>query len=106
MFKNKYTIGIIAFIVVLVLGMSAKSVFASKSPDQLRLEAAMARIEAMRSDCKTISKRVKDCFTDDDKSSCVQMQESYAWFTSEYKESPDFACSTVPDVFQFGAVKK
>lgn len=33
------------------------------SPEQLRAEAAEARIKAMTHDCKTISKRVSDCFT-------------------------------------------
>ncbi len=107
--ENKnYIIGISSAVAIIVIGVLFLFIthISAKSPDELRNEAAQARIEAMQSDCKTVSKRVQDCFNDNDKSACVTMQESYAWFQGEYKESPDFACSTVPDPLAFGAVSR
>lgn len=107
MFKpTNTTIGLIAAAAVFVLGISISWAFDGKSPEELRMEAALARIEAMKADCETIADRVVSCFTSSDKSTCVQMQESYAWFTSEYQESPDFACSTNPDPLAFGATQE
>ena len=110
MFKNKYTIGIGAGILILIVGTMLFSVPSGKSPEELRMAAAMARIAAMKDSCKTIAQRVTECFESDDKVPCVQMQESYAWFMGTvdggYGDSPDFACSTIPDPLAFGAPSK
>lgn len=76
----------------------------TKTADELRAEAAAKRIEAMHADCSKIATRVSECFMSKTKGECKQMQDSYAWFSAEYAESPDFACTTVPDPLGFGSV--
>lgn len=105
---SKKDIIMLAIIVTVLFGGIGIIVIAMnhKSPEELRQEAIEARIKAMKADCGVIAERVSKCFTSDDKSNCKTMQESYAWFNTQYGESPDFACSTQPDPLTFGAVNK
>ena len=101
--KKDLIIATLVTFLVIGSGWSIVSAITYQSPEELRQAAIEARIKAMKADCKTIAERVSDCFTSTNKSACVAMQESYAWFTSQYENSPDFACSVEPDPLTFGA---
>lgn len=104
--KKDFIIIVLVTLLVIMGGWSFVSAVTYQTPEELRQAAIEARIKAMKADCVTIAERVTECFTASDKTACKKMQESYAWFTSQYENSPDFACSVEPDPLTFGAEQK
>jgi len=73
---------------------------AEPTADEIARQARELRIKAMKGHCGIIGAKVAECYAGD-KKTCSSLQESIAWFTSEYGQTPEIAC-TVDDPLRFG----
>ncbi len=63
------------------------------SAEELQQRALEAKIKAMEASCETIGKKISSCYSGN-RTLCSQVQESIAWFSNEYGQYPELACST------------
>lgn len=102
MFKwNKYTIGATFLACLLTLLVGYSFVGPKASAEELLRKAQELRLKARRGHCDEIGKKVGQCYAGD-METCKTMQTSISWFTGEYGETPEVACTTVPDPLTFG----
>jgi hypothetical protein len=72
------------------------------SADEMLRQAREAKVKAMHASCETIGKKVSTCYSGDH-DICGSLQESIAWFSKEYGQYPELACSTDATFFLTGA---
>lgn len=91
----------VALIVVGLAVAGISTVSGEQSPDEALREAREFRLKAMKGHCGIIGKKVAECYSGN-KKTCDSLQDSMAWFTNEYSQTPELAC-TVEDPLGFGA---
>ena len=73
----------------------------SVSADEYLQRARELQLKARQKHCEKVGERIADCFSDTDR--CDDMRNSIAWFSGEYGETPELACSTDNDFLTEGA---
>jgi len=92
------------FALVLPLLFMLVTGHAEPTADDLARQARELRIQAMKGHCSIIGQKIAQCYAGDRKV-CDSMQESLAWFTSEYGQTPELACQS-EDPLTFGDGQK
>jgi len=74
--------------------------------DELLNQAYQMRTKARRAHCLRLGEKISTCYATGDKDLCSKMQDSIAWFTREYAETPELACSSQDDPLAVGGDQK
>lgn len=76
-------------------------VFANNdSPEEAMRQAREFRLKALKGHCRIIGEKVSKCYSGD-KTACDALQNSISWFSGEYGQTPELACS-IDDPLGFG----
>jgi hypothetical protein len=95
-----------AIVVVVLILIGGKMAFGKgPSADEIARQAYEQRIKAMKKHCEQIGEKVAACYSGD-MEMCDKLQDSIAWFTGEYNQAPELACSAAPDPLGFGDERK
>ena len=89
--KHYLAIGIPMLLVLGLLWGTVGHGSATEDAETLRQQALELRNKARREDCKRIATRITACYDGDD-GACLRLHDSIAWFTNEYRESPELSC--------------
>jgi hypothetical protein len=72
------------------------------SADELLRKAREQKLKAMHESCEVIGEKLSSCYGGN-REDCKSLQESNAWFTNEYGQYPELACTTDDPFFVTGA---
>lgn len=96
---KKIAAGIALFAFLLLFGVF--SINRPVSAEESLRQAQELRLKARRGHCEEIGKKMATCYSGN-LEMCKTLQNSISWFTDEYNEMPEIACTTVPDPLVFG----